>query len=323
MLETINVPGLSFSPTRLVLGTMNFGDTVSAKDTQEIIEKALDLGINHVDTANGYAKGTTEGLIGPLLRPYRDEIILSTKVGMSPIDSGDLPLLSKEAIRKSVDGSLSRLQSDSLDILYLHQPDRSTPVEETLETLSELIQEGKIRTWAVSNYAAWQITELIFKGREYGLDKPVFAQNAYNLLARRPEDEFLEFSSVFEVPLMAYNPLAGGLLATDPDLGKSERFTTSSLAEMYNKRYGHPEVSEACRNLARAAERIGLPMLEASLRWLLSRPQVGSILIGANALSHLTQNVDILSRGALTETANNSLEEATEELKGYMAAYNR
>lgn len=323
MLSTIPIQGLFKEPSRIVLGTMNFGDTVDAAGSEAIIERALEQGINHVDTANGYALGTTEALIGPILKPYREQIVLATKVGMSPKDSGGLPLLSPKAMRLSLEGSLTRLETDVIDIYYLHQPDRSTPVEETLAALKAFMDEGKIRSWAVSNYAAWQVAELVHRGWDIGLPTPVFAQNAYSLLSRRVEDEFLEFSRVYGVGFMAYNPLAGGLLVTEPEAELPERFTTSSLAGMYQERYGNEAVTRARQRISRIASEAGMTMIEASLRWLISQPGVESVLFGANTTAHVTQNIELLTRGSLPQDMVLALDEATTDLKGHMAAYNR
>lgn len=144
----------------LVLGTMTFGDTVDADGAAAMLDVALDAGITHIDTANGYAGGESERMLADLLRGRRDRVALATKAGMPHPDAGEHSPLSAAGLRASVEGSLSRLQTDHVELFYLHQPDRAAPLTETLSTVAELVAEGKIGALGVSNYAAWQIAEL-------------------------------------------------------------------------------------------------------------------------------------------------------------------
>lgn len=144
----------------LVLGTMTFGDTVDADGAAAMLDAALAAGITHIDTANGYAGGDSERMLAELLRGRRDRVTLATKAGIAHPDAGEHSPLSAAGLRASVEGSLARLQTDHIELFYLHQPDRAAPLTETLTAVAELVREGKIGALGVSNYAAWQIAEL-------------------------------------------------------------------------------------------------------------------------------------------------------------------
>ena len=229
--------GMRIPMSRLVLGTMSFGDTADEAAFTAMFETALAAGVNSIDTANGYARGATEGLIAPLVKRYRDQIVLATKAGMPHPDAGDHSPLSARGLRASVEGSLGRLSVETIDLFYLHQPDRSVTLDETLTTVAELQAERKIGALGVSNYAAWQVADLEAAAARTGATRPVVGQNVYNLLARRIEDEWVEFAAAHHVLTMCYNPLAGGLLVGVPDAAAQapSRFSTSSLADMYKK----------------------------------------------------------------------------------------
>ena len=197
---------------KLVLGTMTFGDTVDISGAGSMLDAALGAGISHIDTANGYAGGESERMLAKLLHGRRDSVTLATKAGMPHPDAGDNSPLSTEGLRASVEGSLRRLDTDYVDLFYLHQPDRTVTLTETLTTVAELVAEGKIRTLGVSNFAAWQISEINYTADTVGAPRPIVAQQLYNLLARRMEEEYAEFADVTGLTTMVYNPLGGGLL---------------------------------------------------------------------------------------------------------------
>lgn len=185
--------------SRLCLGVMTFGKPVNQDDANRMVEMCLDAGINCFDTANMYQLGLSEQMLGVAIKGKRDRIVLSTKVrmkmGEGPNESG----LSQPAIRRAIEDSLRRLQTDYVDIYYLHQPDYGVPIEETLEVLEELIQQGKIRYPGTSNYASWQVAQLIGRANRRGFTAAFIAQPMYNLLARGIEQEFLPMAKEFGV----------------------------------------------------------------------------------------------------------------------------
>ncbi|WP_029151149.1 aldo/keto reductase [Microbacterium indicum] len=321
---TIEVPGTAVPLTAAVLGTMNMGDTTDAVTSEQLFEAAIDAGITGIDCANGYARGTTESLIAPWVRRHRDRIVLATKAGMPHEDAGSHSPLSPAGLRASVEGSLRRLDVDRIDLFYLHQPDRLAPIQDTLATVAELRAEGKIGAYGVSNFAAWQALEVAQLADELGIPRPSVGQNVYNLVARRVEDEWIEFAARYGIATMCYNPLAGGLIARPPRDGEAPaRFEASALAEMYKKRYWTDELLAAAGALARLADEAGLPMYELAMRWLVGRPGVAAVLIGANRISQLRANIDALAKGPLPVDLAEACDAVSSPLKGSMPAYNR
>ncbi len=322
----VEVPGLATPLSTTVLGTMTFGDTVAADDAGRMLDVALDAGVTGIDTANGYAGGASEEILGELLPMRRDRVVLATKAGIPHPDAGDNAPLSAAGLRASLEGSLSRLGTDHVDLLYLHQPDRATPLPETLATVADLVSQGKVAALGVSNYAAWQISELNHVADDVGAPRPVVAQQLYNLLARRIEEEYVEFASSHDLVTMAYNPLAGGLLTgrysyeRDPASG---RFADARTAEMYRKRYWDPALFEAVSALSRVADDAGLSLIELSMRWLLSRPATGALLLGGSRVEQLRANLAAVTAGPLDASTVDACDEVGESLRGPMPAYNR
>ena len=321
--QPIVIDDVAVPMSRLVLGTMSFGDTADAATAEAIFEAALAAGITGVDCANGYAKGTTEALIAPLVARHRDEIVLATKVGMPHPDDQGQPPLASASIRNCLEGSLKRLGVDYVDIYYLHQPDRQTPPSETMQTVADLYQQGKFKALGVSNFAAWQVADLERLAAEYGAPRPIIGQNVYNLVARRLEDEWMEFAQVHQITTMCYNPLAGGLLVAPPADGAPSRFSGSVLAEMYKKRYWTPEVLAAITRIAELADSAGIALPELGLRWMISQPGVGSPLLGGDRVEHVTSNIASIAKGPLPDDLLAAVTAQTDPLKGAMPAYNR
>src|SRR4051812_13137773 len=280
----LTVPRAPAPMSRLVLGTMTFGDTVDAAGAAAMLDAALDAGITGLDTANGYAGGETERILGPLLATRRERVVLATKAGMPHPDAGEHAPLSAAGLRASLEGSLRRLGVDRVDLFYLHQPDRATPVTETLGAVKEAMDRGEVGALGVSNYAAWQIAELNAAADVVGCPRPVVAQQLYNLVARRIEEEYLEFARVSGLLTMVYNPLGGGLLTGKHSFtaAGTGRFGDSRLSRMYRDRYWTPERFAAVERLAKIADDAGVALPELSLRWLLSSPDIGAVLLGGS-----------------------------------------
>ncbi|BBJ39071.1 aldo/keto reductase [Streptomyces antimycoticus] len=331
----VALPGIPVPLSRLVLGTMTFGDTVDRAGAAAMLDTALDAGVTGVDTANAYAGGTTETILAELLPGRRDRIVLATKAGMPHPDAGDHSPLSARGMRAALEGSLRRLGTDHVDLFYLHQPDRSTPLAETLGTVAEFVAEGKIRALGVSNYAAWQIAEITHTAERIGAPRPVVAQQLYNLLARRIEEEYLEYAAYAEyaecaatsgLRTMVYNPLGGGLLTgrhTFEEQPASGRFGDSRVAAMYRQRYWDAGLFEAVRTLSGIAEEAGIPLVDLSLRWLLGRDGVDALLLGGSRVEHLRANLAAAAAGPLPADVTAACDAVGAQLRGPMPAYNR
>jgi aryl-alcohol dehydrogenase-like predicted oxidoreductase len=320
-MESTEVTG--FSVSRLVLGTMNIGDTVDAATAARMLDAAAEAGITMLDTANGYAGSRCEEILGEL---RLGRFSIATKVGIPHPDAGGAPPLSAKAIHACLKGSLSRLGLDRVDVYYLHQPDRATPFAETLAAIAELVESGTVGTLGVSNFAAWQIAELRRVAAETGAPPPVFSQPLYNLLARRIEEEYVEFSAQAGLFDIVYNPLGGGLLTGRHRLDalpSDGRFGSSKLATMYRDRYWNPVLFDAVARLGAIANQAGLPLPELALRWLLTRETVGAVLVGASSVDQLQRNIAAAERGALDADLLARCDEVWADLRGPVPAYNR
>ncbi|MDQ1138142.1 aryl-alcohol dehydrogenase-like predicted oxidoreductase [Microbacterium sp. SORGH_AS 1204] len=312
--------------TTAVLGTMTFGDGLDETASALVLKTALDSGIVDIDTANGYAGGVSEEIIGRALTGRRDDVRLASKVGMPHPDAEGAAPLSSAGITRCIDGSLRRLRTDHLDLYYLHQPDRTTSVGETLDTLGALLADGRVRAWGISNFASWQLAELVFEARARGIQSPVISQQLYNAVCRRIESEYIEAADRFGAPVIAYNPLAGGLLTGKhsfhaPPTGG--RFGGERLGRMYTDRYWDPRMFDAIDRLRGVAEQAGLDMREIALRWLVDRPGVAGVLVGGSRPEQVRSNLDTLSRGPLDPDLTACIDEIGDWLNGPVPAYNR
>ncbi|AKG43922.1 aldo/keto reductase [Streptomyces xiamenensis] len=312
----------------LVLGTMTFGDTVDAAGAAAMLDLAEEAGITMLDTANVYAGGACEEILGELLAGggRRDRFRIASKAGMPHEDAAGAAPLSAGALRRSVEGSLRRLRTDRLDLFYLHQPDRDTEIVETLDTLAALAAEGLIREVGVSNYPAWRIAELRAEARLRGAPVPAVSQSLYNLIARRVEEEYAEYAASAGISTIVYNPLGGGLLTgrhrfeEPPEHG---RFGDSRLAAMYRERYWDRQLFAAVTELTVVADGLGVPLPELALRWLMDRPLVNGVLVGSSTLGHLRANITAARRGPLPAEALDRIDAVWQTLRGPAPAYHR
>jgi aryl-alcohol dehydrogenase-like predicted oxidoreductase len=325
-MNSLNLAGLDQPLTPVVLGTMTFGDSVDERTAAQMIDDFLAAGGTGIDTANGYAGGRSETMLARLLRDHRDQVVLATKVGIPHPDADDTPPLSIEGIRRCVAGSLHRLNTDHVDLLYLHQPDRATPIGQTLTVLQELLDNGDIRAWGVSNFAAWQIAELRYTAADLGIPDPVIAQQIYNVVATRLDDEYAEYASVTSLPTVIYNPLAGGLLTgkhsprEEPPTG---RFGGTGLGAVYRDRYWNSTVFTALDALQTLANDAGMPPAELALRWAISRPVVDAVLIGGSRPENIRSNLAALDKGPLPTELTDAVTDISASVRGPMPPYNR
>jgi len=325
-MDPLNLTGVDRPLTPIVLGTMTFGDSVDEHAASEMIDDFLAAGGTGIDTANGYAGGRSESLLGRVLQGPRDQVVLATKVGIPHPDADGAPPLSADGIHRCVAGSLHRLGVDHVDLLYLHQPDRSTPIAHTLDALQDLLTAGLIRAWGVSNYAAWQIAELRYSAAEIGVPGPVIAQQIYNIVATRLDDEYAEYAHTTGLPTVVYNPLAGGLLtgkhAPEESPGTG-RFGDTRLGGMYRDRYWKNSVFAAVGALRTLAQDAGIPTAELALRWTIDRPVVNAVLIGGSRPDNIRANLTAVSKGPLPTEISEAVSAISTAVRGPMPPYNR
>jgi aryl-alcohol dehydrogenase-like predicted oxidoreductase len=300
---------------------MTFGDPVDSSGARGLIEQALDAGAVMIDTANVYSSGQSETILGEVLPGIRDRVVLATKVGV-PTSVEDTAPLAGERIRSECEGSLRRLGTDHIDLYYLHKPDRATPFEESLAAVAALIAQGKVRAWGVSNFAAWQIAELRHVAEGLGMPAPAVAQQQYNLLSRRLEDEYAEFARAAGVGTVVYNPLAGGML-TGKHLGTTAPVEGRFSSSEYRGRYWNPQMHAAVDRLSALAQDRHLTLVQLALRWLLAGDIATSVLLGASRPEHLAENLAAVSEEALDAQALEACDEVWAGLRGVAPAYNR
>ncbi|TWT14539.1 aldo/keto reductase [Planomicrobium sp. CPCC 101079] len=290
--------------SNLSLGTMAFGRWIDEKASIEILDAALDAGINVIDTANFYGKGQDESfkygtgeseeIIGRNLKGRRDKVVLATKVGL-PMgqDINDFGL-SRFHIMREVEGSLKRLQTDYIDLYQVHRFDNETPLEETLSALSDLVKQGKVRYIGCSNYAAWQMAKAGGISNLLGLESFVSSQSQYNLLSRELENEVVPFCLSESMGLLVYSPMARGMLSgkykSRHELPEDSR---AARGEQLIQNYFTDENFERVEQYKKLAEEHDVNLSQFSLSWILNQPAVTSAIVGASKLHHVTDAVQI------------------------------
>ncbi len=309
------------STPRLILGTMPFGDTVDEDTARAIVAEAVRLGVSELDTANTYAGGASEEILG---RIAPAGIAISSKVGMQSADEGSGPL-APEALVTQARLSTDRL-GRSLDTLYLHQPDRSTPIADTLAGVREVLELGLASRLGLSNYSAWETAEIAHECARLAISPPRRAQQLYNPLARGLELEFLPFARARGVETVAYNPLAGGLLTGRhrfESLPTEGRYGHSRLAVMYRDRYWTQERFAVIDQLGALAREADLPLVEMCLRWTSGHEDVSAILVGGSRPEQIRDNIASVRRGRLPVAVHRRLDELTTPLIGDAPHYAR
>jgi aryl-alcohol dehydrogenase-like predicted oxidoreductase len=284
-------------PRALVtLGAMNFGKRTSPAESDRIMARAIERGVVFIDTANVYNDGESEKIVGKALRGRRQEIAVATKVGLAR--TGNKPEgLSRATIHAAVDASLARLGTDHVDLYYLHAPDPLTPIEETVDALAELLSSGKIKSIGVSNYASWQILEIMHLCDARKIARPAVSQVIYNLLVRQIEIEYLRFCKRYPLHTTVYNPLAGGML-TDryrpgAEITAGSRFDKN---RMYQKRYWSDRQLALAGEYRALAADAGMTLVELAYAWLAGAPGVDSILVGPGSVEHLDAALDAVEK---------------------------
>ena len=295
-----HLPSTGLKVSEICLGTMTFGGQTSAEDSKNIIACALDNGVNFIDTANIYTQGQSESIIGEALGSRRDQVILATKTGGPTARIPNASGLSRRQIITSVEDSLKRMKTDYIDVFYLHFPDKLTPPEEYIETVTTLIRSGKIRYWGVSNFSAWQCCELVHKAKEMGAIAPVVTENVYSAINRGIEGEMTTFLQKYQLGLTVFNPLAGGLLTGKHDRNHYTEGTRFALEKGYAMRYWNDRNFDAIDILKDVAAENGMTMVELSYKWLLSKPWVTSIICGVSKFSQIEENVTYSTEAALS-----------------------
>lgn len=293
----IKSTGLEVS--RFCLGTMTFGGQADQEESARIFKTCLDAGVNFFDTADVYTGGESERILGGLMAGKRSELVLATKLGGRSAGGRNGSGLSRKHAIESVEGSLRRLNTDYIDVLYLHFPDPFTPAEEIAVTMDGLVKSGKIRYWGVSNFPTWQLCRLWHTAKEMHCIGPSVTETVYNLLTRGAEDEFLPFLRAYGMGMTVFNPLAGGLLTGKHQRGNPVPGSRFALEGGYAKRYFNERNFDAMDILKKTAEEQEMSLLELSLRWLIAKNEVSSLIVGASRAEQAAQNLTFFDGKAI------------------------
>lgn len=272
------------------LGTNQFGGKVDADGVERIIGRALDLGINFIDTADMYTGGRSEETIGRALAGRRSDVILATKVGWKLSDAPNMSGASRKRIMDGVEASLRRLNTDYIDLYQIHRFDPHTPFEETMRALDDLVRSGKVRYIGASNYAAWQFCRANDVAEMAGGVQFVSVQPHYHMLERGIEQELVPYCQAFGIGIIPYFPLAGGFLTGKYTRGEAPPAGSRGETSQYVQRYFTPENFKKVAELSVFAQRHGRTMPELAIAWLLARPQVSSIITGVTSTKQLENN---------------------------------
>jgi len=282
--------------SQICLGTMMFGDRTDEAEAARIVAAARDARVNFIDTADVYAKGESERLVGKLIRPDRSRWILATKVANSmsgdPNDRGT----SRRWVTRAIDGSLERLGTDYIDVYYLHRDDATTPMEETVATLGTLIQSGKMRYIGLSNFRAWRVATFAMLCRAMGVPQPVVCQPCYNAMDRTAELELIPCCAQHGLGVVPYSPLARGILSGKYHPGEAP--PPDSRAGRQDRRIMQTEFRAESVELARAmgeyAQRRGMTTAEFALNWVENNSHVTSLIAGPRTLEQWNGYVESL-----------------------------
>jgi aryl-alcohol dehydrogenase-like predicted oxidoreductase len=304
-MEYRNLGRTGLKVSRLCLGCMSYGVpergahawTLPEDQGRPYLRRALELGINFFDTSNSYSDGTSEEILGRALRDFakRDEVVIATKCYFPFAPDANGLGLSRKAIFRAIDGSLQRLGTDHVDLYQTHRWDYTTPIEETLEALHDVVKAGKARYIGASSMHAWQFCTSLHVARANGWTRFVSMQNHYNLLYREEEREMLGLCAAEGVGVIPWSPLARGRLARPWD--EKDATARAATDEVTKKLYIPQEAADRAvvERVGEVAAARGLPRAQVALAWLLGRPTVTSPIIGATKPHHLDDAIAALA----------------------------
>lgn len=282
--------------SEICLGTMTFGHTTDEAQAEAIMDAAFDAGVNFFDSANTYAKGRSEEILGKLVKRRRRDCVIATKcfnpTGDGPNDSGS----SRLHILQAVEDSLRRLQTDHIDILYLHHSDYQTPLDETLRALDDLVRHGKLRYIACSNFDAWRLVEALWISDTRGWERFACHQPQYNLVVRDIEAEILPACRMKGVGVVAWGPLAGGFLTGKYQPGqRSATGTRSEEGWVFMDRMFAPNADETLSTLLNLSDELGCEPAALAIRWVLEQAGISSAIIGARTADQFARSLEAAS----------------------------
>ncbi|WP_168120188.1 aldo/keto reductase [Paenibacillus sp. HB172176] len=282
--------GSGLNVSALGLGTNAFGKRADFEASKQILELAIDSGINFIDTANIYAGTQSETIIGQVLEGRRHEVVLATKAGLPKGKGVNEKGSSRYHLELELEGSLRRLKTDYVDLYQIHTFDPNTPLEETLRALENMIASGKVRYIGASNYYAWELMKAIGISEKLGLNRFVSTQVSYSLADRTPERELVPMCLDQGVGVIPYFPLAAGILTGKYNEGQAPQGSRGQVDPGFSRFMGENNI-ELGKRVSSIAERAGCSPSVLSTAWLMSRPAVSTVIVGASRAEQLRENV--------------------------------
>jgi aryl-alcohol dehydrogenase-like predicted oxidoreductase len=278
--------------SEICLGTMTFGNGADQAGASRMVDAALAAGVNFFDTANAYVGGTSETMLGEALKGKRHDAVIASKffnpMGHRPNDAG----MSRLHIKQQIEGSLKRLQTDYIDVYYIHHVDHQTPLEEMLRALDDLVRQGKVLYTACSNYEAWRLMEALWLSDSNGWERFAAYQPQYNLVVRDIDEEIVPACELKGLGVVAWSPLAGGYLAGKYTPGSLKvQGTRSSEGWGFNSRFFAANHGDILQTLFDVAKELGKSPAQVALRWVIDQPFMTSAIVGARNAEQLEETL--------------------------------
>jgi len=317
--------------SELCFGTMTFGTEADETESALMFKRCRDVGINFFDCSNNYSDGRAESILGKLIHECRDDVIITSKVSQRVGRDVNALGSSRRHIMQAIEQSLMRLNTDRIDLYFIHHFDPLTPIEETLRALDDVVRQGKVLYLGVSNWAAWQIAKALGISEKNHLARFECIEPMYNLLKRQAEVEILPLARSEKLGVIPYSPLAAGLLS-----GKYVNTSaTGRIVEkqQYAKRYSSPRYYEIAQNFAQYAQELGVKPSTLALKWVMANPDITAPIIGARNLTQLEDSLEALKLHVepevlahvttLSDTPANATDRLEEELDATFKLRNR
>lgn len=280
--------------SQLCFGTMSFGGDADEPESARMYAACRDAGINFFDTADTYCDGDSERILGRLMKGHRDELVIATKCYNPQGDDVNARGTSRRHVTRAVEASLRRLGTDRVDVLFLHQFDTRTPIDEQMRGLEDLVRSGKVLYPAVSNYAAWQTMAALAVQERHGWARLQVVEPMYNLVKRQAEVEILPMAQAHELSVIPYSPTGGGLLS-GKYAGGGENRGRLHVNAMYTARYGDEWMHDVAMRFAAFCNERGLHPVSAAVAWVGAHPGVTAPIVGARNVGQLRASLDSVS----------------------------
>ena len=293
-MEYKNLGSTGVKVSSLCFGTMSFGGDADVDTSAAMYKLCRDKGINFFDCANVYAGGRSEEILGNLIHDHRDEVVITSKVYFPTGSDVNARGSTRRNIMRAVEASLKRLNTDCIDVYFLHRFDDDTPLEETLRALDDLVSQGKILYPAASNFASWQVTKALGLSKNNGWAKIACLQPMYNLVKRTAEIEILPMAKAENLGVIPYSPLGGGLLTGKYGVGRKPETGRLVGNQMYQTRYGDAWIYEVAEAFSTFAKEHGYSPVSLAVAWVGGHPAVTAPIIGARNVEQLKGSLKAL-----------------------------